>query len=107
MNEPNQSEPIDVQKHVKTYITILVSLLVLTLATVGISQITATVTVRITIAVVLAMIQGFLSVGYLMHLNAERKFIYWVLLLTIIFFVVLVFLPLLTVSDSISRAHVS
>ena len=36
-----------------------------------------------------------------MHLLHERKVIYWALLLTVIFFIFLMFVPLLTNSDKI------
>ena len=91
---------IDVRQHVKIYVSIFVGLIVLTLVTVGVSQLPMPVTARITIALMFALTQGFLSVAYLMHLSAERKFIYGVLLLTVIFFGVLIFLPLLTQADS-------
>ena len=39
---------------------------------------------------------------YFMHLLHERKVIYWVLMLTVIFFIFLMFVPLLTISDRVS-----
>ena len=38
---------------------------------------------------------------FFMHLVHERKVIYWVLMLTVIFFVFLMFVPLLTNSNKI------
>jgi len=109
MSDHNESpeQAIDVQKHVKTYVTILVSLIVMTLVTVIITQRVEAIPVRLTLAVTFALLQGFLSVSYLMHLNAERKFVIWVLVLTVVFFFALILIPLLTVSDSISTGHVS
>ena len=36
--------------------------------------------------------------GYFMHLISERKLIFWVLVLTVVFFFVLLLLPMLTVA---------
>jgi len=48
-----------------------------------------------------ATIKGSLVAMYFMHLLHERKVIYWVLILTVIFFVFLMFVPLLTNTDKI------
>ncbi len=53
------------------------------------------------VALVVATIKGSLVAMYFMHLLHERKVIYWVLMLTVIFFVFLMFVPLLTNLDRI------
>ena len=40
-----------------------------------------------------------------MHLSHEKKWIYGALLLTVVFFIVLLFVPLLTVSDDDRQRH--
>jgi hypothetical protein len=40
-----------------------------------------------------------------MHLSHEKKWIYGSLLLTVVFFVVLIFIPLFTVSDTIGKPN--
>ena len=42
----------------------------------------------------IATIKGSLVAGYFMHLISERKLVYAVLILTLIFFLALIFLPL-------------
>jgi hypothetical protein len=37
--------------------------------------------------------------GYFMHLVSEKKLIYWIMLLTVVFFAVLMALPVLTHSN--------
>ena len=54
-----------------------------------------------TVALIVATIKGSLVAMYFMHLLHERKVIYWVLMLTVIFFIFLMFVPLLTNLDRI------
>ena len=56
---------------------------------------------RLLVALVVATIKGSLVALYFMHLLHERKVIYWVLSLTVIFFIFLMFVPLLTNLDKI------
>ena len=58
----------------------------------------------ITLALIIASIKGTMVAGVFMHLSHEKKWIYGALLLTAFFFIVLLFLPLLTVSGGIGRA---
>ena len=55
--------------------------------------------VAVTVALIVATVKGSLVACYFMHLISEQKLIYAVLGLTVVFFVVLVALPVLTVSD--------
>jgi cytochrome c oxidase subunit 4 len=89
----------DIDKHVRIYITVFVTLMVLTLITVGISRVHLPVPLAIAAALIVATIKGTLVACYFMHLISEKKLIYAVLVLTIVFFVVLLGLPILTVSD--------
>jgi caa(3)-type oxidase subunit IV len=53
----------------------------------------------VTVALIVATIKGALVAGYFMHLVSEKKLIYAVLALTIVFFVALIALPLFTHSN--------
>ncbi len=55
----------------------------------------------ITVALIVATIKGSLVALFFMHLSKERKLIYYVLTLTVVFFVFMMFVPLFTVSDKI------
>jgi cytochrome c oxidase subunit IV len=45
--------------------------------------------------------KGSMVASIFMHLSHEKKWIYGALLLTVVFFIVLLFVPLATVSDTI------
>ena len=89
----------EIDKQVKVYITVFVTLMVLTIDTVAISRFHLPVPMAVTVALVVATIKGTLVACYFMHLISEQKLIYAVLALTVAFFVALIALPVLTVSD--------
>jgi cytochrome c oxidase subunit 4 len=91
----------DIKKAVKTYFMIFGALMVLTIITVGVSYVHLPVAAAVTVALVVATIKGSLVALYFMHLLHERKVIYWVLTLTLIFFIFMMFVPLLTNTDKI------
>lgn len=92
----------DIRSHVKTYFMVFGALMVLTIITVGVSYVHLPVAAAVTVALIVATIKGSLVALYFMHLSNERKVIYWVLALTVIFFVFLMFVPLFTNSDKIT-----
>ena len=92
-------DPADIDKHVRVYITVFVALMVLTIVTVAVSRFHLPVPLAVTVALIVATIKGSLVACYFMHLISEKKLIYAVLALTAVFFVVLMALPALTVSD--------
>ena len=86
--------PEEIRKHVRIYVTVFASLAVLTLATVGASYLNLPIAAAVVLALLIASIKGTLVASYFMHLISERKAIYWILMLTALFFIVLMFLPL-------------
>jgi cytochrome c oxidase subunit 4 len=94
-----------IRKEVKTYIGVFVALMVLTLATVAASYADVAVPIAIGVALVIAAVKGSLVVNFFMHLGHEKKIIFAALLLTVAFFVVLMFVPLFTASDTIALEH--
>src|SRR5262245_17434733 len=90
---------VDIDKQVRIYITVFVALLGLTIVTVAVSRYHLPVHLAVTVALIVASIKGALVACFFMHLIAEKKLIYAVLALTVIFFVVLLFLPVVTVHD--------
>jgi cytochrome c oxidase subunit 4 len=90
---------VDIDRHVKVYITVFVALMVLTIITVAISYLDLSVPLAVTVALFVAIIKGGLVAGYFMHLVSEKKLIYAVLVLTVAFFVVLMALPVITHSN--------
>jgi cytochrome c oxidase subunit 4 len=91
----------DIRSHVKTYYMVFGALMVLTGITVGVSYLHLSIPLAITVALIVAIIKGSLVALFFMHLSNERKLIYWVLSLTVVFFVFLMFVPLLTNLDKI------
>jgi caa(3)-type oxidase subunit IV len=96
------SDPAEIQKSVRSYVMVFVMLLVFTALTVGVSNFHAAVPVAIGVALVIAAMKGSMVAGVFMHLNHERRWIYGSLILTVVFFVVLLFIPLFTSLDSLS-----
>jgi cytochrome c oxidase subunit IV len=90
---------VDIDKHVRVYITVFVALMVLTIITVVVSRFHLPVPIAVTVALIVATIKGSLVACYFMHLISEKKLIYAVLALTVVFFVALMALPVVTVHD--------
>jgi cytochrome c oxidase subunit IV len=90
---------VDIDKHVRIYITVFVALMVLTIVTVTVSRFHLPIPIAVAIALIVATIKGSLVACYFMHLISEKKLIYAVLALTAFFFVALLALPIVTVSD--------
>jgi cytochrome c oxidase subunit 4 len=90
---------VDIDRHVRVYITVFVALMVLTIITVAVSRFHLAVPIAVTVALLVATIKGSLVACYFMHLISEKKLIYAVLALTAFFFAALMALPIFTVSD--------
>ncbi len=90
------SEHVDIDKHVRTYFLVFGALLFGTGITVAASYIDVSVPLAIVIGLFIASVKATLVACFFMHLIAEKKLIYWVLLLTVAFFIVLMAVPLLT-----------
>ena len=86
----------DIDRHVRIYITVFVTLMVLTIVTVAISRFHLPVRIAVAAALLVATVKGSLVACYFMHLISEKKLIYAVLILTVAFFVPLLALPVLT-----------
>jgi cytochrome c oxidase subunit 4 len=86
----------DIDRHVRTYILVFASLLVLTGVTVGIYYLHLSPGPAIALALLVATVKGSLVACFFMHLISEKKLIFWVLLLTVAFFFVLLLLPMWT-----------
>ncbi len=96
----------EVKQHVRTYVMVFVALLALTMITVTVSYLHLNVVPAITIALIIAGIKGSLVASYFMHLISERKVIYATLILTAVFFVALMWLPIFAHSDPVVYKHV-
>jgi cytochrome c oxidase subunit 4 len=82
-----------VKKQVKGYIAVFVALMALTVITVAVSYLHLSVGAAVTVALIIASIKASLVAAYFMHLISEKKVIYATLILTAVFFIALMFLP--------------
>jgi cytochrome c oxidase subunit 4 len=89
----------EIDRHVRVYITVFVALMVLTIITVAVSYLHLSIPVAVTVALLVATIKGSLVACYFMHLISEKKLIFAVLALTVVFFIALLALPAVTHSN--------
>lgn len=87
--------PEEVRQHIRLYWKIGIALLALTVVTVGVSFIEFAVPAAIIVALIIAGTKGSLVASYFMHLIGERRSIIATLALTVFFFIVLIFIPIL------------
>jgi len=95
------SDPAEIRKSVRSYITVFVMLMVFTIITVAAASFHFAVPIAITVALIIAAMKGSMVAAVFMHLSNEKKAIYGALLLTVAFFLVLMFIPLFTMMDHI------
>src|SRR6478735_11464785 len=88
-----------IKKSIRSYMVVGALLLVFTGATVAANSFHLAVPAAITLALVIASIKGTMVASVFMHLSHEKKWIYGSLLLTVVFFIVLMTLPMFTTMD--------
>jgi cytochrome c oxidase subunit 4 len=98
------SEPADIKKSVRTYVIIFGALIVCTILTVAASGLHFAVPIAIAVALVIAIVKGSMVASVFMHLSHEKQWIYGALLLTVVLFIALIFVPVLTMADHIGTA---
>ena len=94
--------PEEIRKHVRSYVVVFVTLLCLTLITVGVSYMHLARPAAIALALVIATAKAGLVAAFFMHLISEKKVIYAVLILTAAFFLLVLLLPSLTIFESVA-----
>ena len=97
------SDHADIDAHVRTYILVFVALMALTVVTVAVSYLHLPVHQAVAVALLIALVKGSLVAAFFMHLISERKAIYGILALTVIFFMALMFLP---VAQWLNHIHI-
>jgi len=102
MTEEHTEQHVDIDKHVRVYITVFVALMALTLITVGVSYLHLSKGPAIFLALLIASVKGSLVACYFMHLISEKKLIFTVLIITVIFFIAVLLGPVFTHLDDIS-----
>lgn len=76
----------DIKKHVRVYITVFAALAVLTVVTVAVAYLHLAFVPALILALLIASVKGALVAAYFMHLVSEKKVIYWILIVTVVFF---------------------
>jgi cytochrome c oxidase subunit 4 len=89
----------DVKSHMGKYYVVFVALLCLTAITVGVSYLKLERPMAITIALIIASVKAGLVASVFMHLLDEKKVIYAVLLITALFFALVLLIPQFTVYE--------
>ena len=93
--------PEEIRAETRTYVMVFVALAVLTVITVAVSYLDLSTGPAVVLALVIATVKGSLVACYFMHLIDEQRLIYAVLLLTFVFFLVLIFVPIGTFMDQL------
>ena len=97
VGDPNahHHSPEQIRAEMRVYLIVFAGLAVLTAVTVGACYgLNLPVHTAIIVALIIASIKGFLVAGFFMHLLSEKKVIYGVLILTVVFFIFLMALPI-------------
>jgi caa(3)-type oxidase subunit IV len=96
----------DIKKHISIYRNVFIALLTLTICTVGASYLNFSyASIGLFIGLLIACVKGYLVASEFMHLNNEKRFIYGVLTLTVVFFFVLLLMPLLWDENSVAHGN--
>ena len=91
-----------IEHHIQTYIRVFIALGVLTVITVAVSYLNVSFIEAFFIAMTVATIKGSLVLGYFMHLISERQMIIWILVATVATFIILMFIPLISLTDQVT-----
>src|SRR6478752_4291902 len=95
------SDQESIRNTIKTYWMIGAALFVFTGITVAVNQVHLAVPMAITVALIIATMKGSMVASIFMHLSHEKKWIYGSLILTVLFFAVLMTIPILTTNNNI------
>ena len=101
------SDAHDIKKHVKIYWMVFGALAVLTVVTVSAANLEVSLGVGVFIAMVIAVTKGSLVASFFMHLVFDKnRGIAALLLLSLIFFILLMAIPSLAIFEAISTGNV-
>jgi cytochrome c oxidase subunit 4 len=84
----------EIRQETRKYWIVFSALVALTVITVAVSYLDLSVGMAVFVALLVACVKGGLVAGVFMHLISERQAIYSILLLTVVFFVILMLGPL-------------
>ena len=96
----SNNEQEHIQEHIKVYLNVFGALEILTVVTVAVSYLEVSTVEGVMLALAIASVKASLVAGYFMHLISEKQTIIWILALTFVFFLVLMFVPIIAVTDN-------
>ena len=93
----------DMNHHIQVYKKVFIMLLILTVLTVAASYVEfgGIAWLAIGVGLAIAFFKGYLVAANFMHLNNEKSTIYWTLIMTVVFFIVLFFMPIIWENDTL------
>ncbi|MHC4065926.1 MAG: cytochrome C oxidase subunit IV family protein [Planctomycetota bacterium] len=97
----------DTRKHVRAYLIVFAALAGLTVVTVAVSFLNVSTAAAIAIALSIATIKGTLVACFFMHLISERMALYSILILSAVFLLAVMLLPVVTQHGTVTVGHVS
>jgi cytochrome c oxidase subunit 4 len=86
--------PEEIRAHVKVYMMVFGALAVLTVVTVLAWRLHLPIGPAVTLALAIATVKASLVALFFMHLKGEVRAIFWTLLLTAVFFIAVITIPL-------------
>jgi cytochrome c oxidase subunit 4 len=89
----HEATPEAIRKETRVYILVFAALATLTVVTVGVSYLDLSKGPAIALALTIAIVKGSLVACYFMHLISEKRVVYYVLILTVLFFAALMLAP--------------
>jgi len=84
------TETHDIRKEVKKYFVVFAALLILTVVTVAASNLQIGVALGVIVALIIASVKGYLVACNFMHLSSEKRVVYFVLLISAVFFIAMI-----------------
>ena len=97
--EEKENHAEDIQHHIKVYVNVFIALAILTIVTVAVSFLDVSFIEAFFIAITVATIKGSPVLSFFMHLLEEKPAVIWILATTMVAFLILMFIPLISLTD--------
>ena len=91
----------DIKNEINSYIKVFGALAVLTVVTVAVASLKFSIGLAVLVAMVIATVKGSLVASFFMHLAHEKKLIYLLLFITLVFLMSLLFITFGTIGNQV------
>ena len=91
----------DIKNEINSYIKVFGAVAVLTVVTVAVASLKFSIGLAVLVAMVIATVKGSLVASFFMHLAHEKKLIYLLLFITLVFLMSLLFITFGTIGDQV------